>query len=334
MSMKKNKPRLKNIDEMFGIEDLKSSDLIPVNNLLPFKNHPFNLYDGERFENMADSIKANGIIVPIIVRPHNLMPNIYEILSGHNRVEAAKFLGIENVPAVIKTDIDDDDALLIVTETNLAQRSFAEFKHSEKAVIIKTHMNAVKKQGKRNDLINEINKLLNTDKPHKTDKNETCAKIGTSLKSRDKTAEKFGLDPKNISRYIRLAELNAALLSKVDNKQIAFNPAVSISYLTPDEQTELNRLLDENKYKYKLDMKKAETLRNYSEDKKLTAEKTAQILSGELGRKQKTKPAAPLKIKHKIYSKYFAEDMKQSEIESIVDKALEYYFNRNKHSDT
>ena len=333
----KIKPRLKNLDELFngnGDTDELRINSIAIKNLVPFKNHPFKLYEDERLKGLVESIKENGIMIPIIVR--SIVADVteiteeskYEILSGHNRVEAAKLAGVEKVPAIIREYLNDDEALIIVTETNLIQRSFADLSHSERAVALKTHMEAIKQQGKRTDLINEINELLNADK---TEGNITSGQIATSLKSRDKTAAKYGLDSRNVSRYIRLSELNETLLEKVNNDEIAFIPAVSLSYLPPNEQTELNRILDENKYK--VDMKKAETLRSYSENKKLTADKMIQILSGELDKKAKAKSPAPLKIKHKIYAKYFDETMKQSEMETIIDKALaEYYEKYNLHS--
>ena len=318
-----------NFENMFksseSINKPKKDSILNINieKLVPFKNHPFKLYEGERLTDMIESVKANGIIMSIIVRP--LDNETYEILSGHNRVEAAKAAGLETVPAVVREDLSDDEALLIVTETNLIQRSFSDLTHSERAIALKTHMEAISKQGKRNDLIDEINELLNADK---TGENSTLGQFDHKLKSRDKTADKYGLAPRSVSRYIRLCELNQPLLDKVDGEIIAFISAVLISHLLLDEQTELNRILDENKYK--VDIKKAELLRDFSESKKLTADKIEQILSGELNKKPKPKSLPPLKIKPKIYTKYFDENMKQSEMESIVDKALEEYFIKHK----
>ena len=108
-----------------------------LDNLIPYKDNPFALYEGQRFTDMVESVRANGVIVPIVVRPAD--DGKYEILSGHNRVKAAKEAGIDSVPALIRTGLTDEEALLIVTETNLLQRSFADLKHSERAVALVVH---------------------------------------------------------------------------------------------------------------------------------------------------------------------------------------------------
>jgi len=246
-------------------------------------------------------------------------------LSGHNRVNAAKIAGLKKVPAVIKTDLTDDEAELIVTETNLVQRSFSDLSHSQRAIALKRHMNAISKQGKRTDLLDEIETLSN---PHEIKENETSAQVVRKLESREVAGEKYGLNRMNVSRYVRLSNLDKSLLNRIDAEEIAFIPAVSLSYLSPDEQTELDKLLTETAYK--VDMKKAESLREFSESKRLTNEKMMQILSGELNRKPKSKTAPPLKIKAKIYQKYFDGDTPQSEMETIIDKALSEYFENHR----
>ena len=299
--------------------------MIKIDLLIPYENHPFKLYEGERLDDMVRSIKEMGILLPIIVRPVDPDDKLFEILSGHNRFNAAKIIGLTEVPVIIKRDLSDDDAALIVTETNLVQRSFADLSHSERAIAIKTHMDAISKQGKRSDIISEINILLNADK---TDENETCGTVCHNTKSRDKTAEKYGLSSRSISNYIRLCKLDKLLLSKVDSEEIAFFSAVAISYLLPDEQTELNRILNETKYK--VDMKKAELLRESSESKKLTADRIEQILSGEFNKNSKSKSPKAYKIKPKIYSKFFDDTMKHTEVDVIIEKALEEYFIQHK----
>ena len=304
-----------------GDENVKPADTLPIHSLVPYTNHPFRLYEGERLADLVRSIKELGILLPVIVRPLNAENEIYEILSGHNRVNAAKMAGLTEVPVIIKHGLTDKDAKLIVTETNLIQRSFADLSHSERAVAIKEHMDAISGQGKRNDLLKEIENLLNTEE---IKENETSALIGRRLESREKTAEKYGLCRANVSRYMRLSYIIQPLINRVDDDEIGLYPAVSLSYLSHDEQTELNRLLGETAYK--IDMKKAESMREFSENKKLTNEKMIQILSGELYKKPKSKTIPPLKIKAKIYQKYFDTDTKPSEMEVIIDKALAMYF--------
>jgi ParB family chromosome partitioning protein len=302
--------------------------VLNIDQIVPYTNHPFKLYEGERLDDMVRSVKEHGVIVPIIVRPFDEDEKTYEILSGHNRVNAARIVGLTEAPVVIKTGLTDIEAKLIVTETNLVQRSFADLSHSERAIVLKTHMDAISEQGKRTDLLDEIKILSN---PHEIEENETCGLLDHKMKSRDKAAEKYGLDARTVSRYKRLSFLNQKLLERVDNDEIGLYPAVSLSYLSPDEQTELNRLLSETAYK--VDMKKAKSLRVFSESKKLTNEKMLQILSGELNKKPKPKTAPPFKLKAKIYQKYFDGDIPQGEMEMVIDQALAEYFENHKRKE-
>jgi ParB family chromosome partitioning protein len=293
-----------------------ATETLFIDELIPFADHPFKLYEGERFDDMVRSIKELGVIVPVIVRPLNGDEGTYEILSGHNRVNAAKYAGLKKVPVVIKTGLTDDEAKLIVTETNLVQRSFADLSHSERAAALKQHLDVIKLQGKRTDLLNEI-KMLST--PHEIKENDKSGLIDPKQDARNRTGDKYGLDPRSVSRYVRLCELNRPLLDRVDNDEIGLYPAVSLSYLTSDEQAELDKLLSDSAYK--IDMKKAESLRGFSESKKLTHEKMKQILSGELNKKPKPKTTPPFKLKAKIYQKYFEPNTPQAEMETVIDQA-------------
>ena len=298
---------------------------LDITELVPYANHPFALYEGVRLDDMVRSIRENGVIVPIIVRPLDDLELEFEILSGHNRVNAAKIAGLTKVPAVIMHGLSDEDAKLIVTETNLNQRSFADLSHSQRAIALKHHMDAVKAQGKRNDLIKEIEMLSN---PDEIKENGTCSLLGNKSKSLDKTGAQYGLSKNSVARYVRIAALNISLQKRIDNDEIGLYPAVSLSYLTADEQEELERQMDN--MAYKVDMKKAESLRELSADGKLTPEKMRLILSGELNKKPKVKNAPPFKLKAKIYQKYFDGDSTQSEIEATIDQALAEYFNKHK----
>ena len=167
------------------INDLKSSpgakaaneaEKLDIDSLVPFPNHPFSLYEGERFNDMVRSIKDFGVLLPVIVRPLDGAEGTFEILSGHNRINAAKQAGLTEVPAIIKLGLTDDEAELIVTETNLIQRSFAELSHSQRAIALKRHMDAISRQGKRTDLIDEIKKLSN---PCEYRESGTSCQVGT-----------------------------------------------------------------------------------------------------------------------------------------------------------
>ena len=292
---------------------------IEISKLVPFKNHPFKLYVGERLKDMVTSIKELGVILPVVVRP---MDNgCYEILSGHNRVNAAKIAGLEKVPAVIKDGLIEEEANLIVTETNLLQRSFSDLSHSERTVALVTHYNAIKHQGKRNDLINEIETLS---KAHNSKDEGSLPQVGTRIRSDEKVGEKYNLSKNTVARYIRLSELIPELLARVDTGEIAFIPAVAISFVKKLEQQDIERIISENNFK--VDMVKADILRSNSESGSLTTDRIYAILSGELGKKKKSNKPAPIKIKPKVISRFFTQEQKPAEIEDVIEKALELYF--------
>ncbi|GHU89405.1 hypothetical protein FACS1894202_07520 [Clostridia bacterium] len=289
------------------IEDLQIRQL-PIADLVPFANHPFKLYEGKRFDDMVESVKATGIISPIIVRPLN---DKFEILSGHNRVEAAKAAGLDVVPAVVRENLSDDEALLIVTETNLIQRSFADMKHSERAVVIATHYNAMKlKSGYRSDLLEEIEAL-------------TCAPVAHRSRTRDKLGAQYGLSKDTISRYLRVNELIDEFKTMLDDGKIAMRAAVSLSYLRDVEQELVCDILNEPNAK--LTMKATEELRQKAVIGKLDAKDVILLLTGE---KSETKPIK-VKIGSDVVSKYFMDAQTPKEIEDVVAKALEAWFANN-----
>ncbi len=291
---------------------------IAVDKLHSFKNHPFKLYNGERFDDMVESIKANGVLVPIIVRPTD--NSDYEILSGHNRVECAKVAGLETVPAVVKENLTGDEALLIVTETNLLQRSFADMSHSERAVTLSMHHEAIKKQGKRNDLIFQIENMFNDSN---VSISEDSSQAVNKLKSIAVIGQNYGLSKDSVARYIRINKLTSTHKERLDRGDLSIRAAVELSYLQNNEQQIIDDILILGNYK--LDTKKAELLRQLSEQKKLNYEAVEEVFIG----KKVTKKSAriPLiKIKPKLVSKYFNPEQKQEEIESTIVAALEYYF--------
>ena len=315
-------------DEIKAAEAAPNSPLsLDIADLVPYANHPFKLYEGDRLDDMVRSIKELGVLMPVIVRPNE--DETYEILSGHNRANAAKLVGLKEIPVIIKTGLSDDEAKLIVTETNLVQRSFADLSHSERAIALHLHLEALKGsnggQGRRTDILNEVEMLAN---PDRINENSTSTLLGEKMFSAEKTGEKYGLSKNSVARYVRLTKLIKFLLDRVDKDEIGLYPAVSISYLSETEQTALNTLL--NTTAYKVDMKKAETLRSYSERKQLSDDKMMLILSGEIDKAKKPTAPPPLKIKHKVYSKYFSQDTKQSEMEAVIDCALAEYFENHK----
>ncbi len=268
---------------------------------------------------MVTSVKELGIILPVVVRPKG--ENIYEILSGHNRVNAAKIAGFEKVPAVIKEGLSDEEANLIVTETNLLQRSFADLSYSERAVALARHYDAIKQQGKRNDLINEIEKLS---KNSHTKANKDLEQLAPNVRPQEKVANSYSLSRFTVSRYLRLNELIPELLLRVDTEEIAFIPAVALSFIKKTEQQDIERIIADNNFK--VDMVKADILRSNSEAGILTSDRIYAILSGELGKKKKSNKPVPIKIKPKVISRFFTQEQKPPEIEEVIEKALELYF--------
>lgn len=293
---------------------------IEISKLVPFANHPFKLYEGERLSDMVTSVKELGVILPVVVRPKE--DGSYEILSGHNRVNAAKIAGLEKVPAVIKEGLSDEEANLIVTETNLMQRSFADLSYSERAVALNAHYNAIKQQGKRNDLINEIEMLS---KMRSLKAETTLPQLGAKSRADEKVGEKYNLSKNTVARYIRLNELIPELLARVDNEEIAFIPAVALSFIKKSEQQDIERIIADNNFK--VDMAKAEILRSNSEAGSLTSDRIYAILSGEIDKKKKSNKPLPIKIKPKVISRFFTQQQKPAEIEEVIEKALELYFN-------
>lgn len=321
-----NKPRLQNLDEMFGLDGSETPTTpksgiasIEIEKLSPFKIHPFRLYEGERLEDMVASVKANGVLVPIIVRK---VDEIFEILAGHNRVNAAKLAGLTEIPTIILEDVSDDDAMVYVVETNLLQRSFTEMSHTEKAAVITLHHSKLFSQGKRNDILEQLKML---EKPHENKENDTCSQIANKSKSITKVGQEYGLSKDTVARYLRIGQLVPALKIRLDNNDIAFIPAVTLSYLKAEEQELLNDCMENDNLT--VDMKKSNMLRKFSEEGKLKNETIKQILLGEI--KTKTNRPSTVKINNAVYSKYFKSNQSAKEVQGVVEKALELYFAKN-----
>ena len=298
----------------------EGNTVLKLESLVPFKNHPFKLYEGDRLNDMVESIKNHGVIVPIVVRK---VEDYYEILSGHNRVNAAKLAGLTEVPSVIKDGLTEEEATLIVTETNLMQRSFTDLVHSERATVIATRHHAMKGQGVRSDLINEIEKLS---KSYKFNDYETSYPLDTKLDSKEKIGEEYNLSRASVARYLRLYELNNELKTLVDEGKIAMRAGVDLSYLSTDNQEMIEAIISENTFK--VDMKKASVIRAYADSGKLNWETAKAIISGEINKKE-IKPNG-IKIQPTIISKYFSPNDNKKAIEKTIEKALDYYFSQMK----
>jgi len=328
------KPRLKNLDDLFNLNDgvnpveqtvpivdtqLTSKRMVvpvAIESLTPFKGHPFRLYEGERLDDMVASIKANGVLVPIIVRS---IGTVLEILAGHNRVNAAKLAGLAEIQAIIFENVSDEDAMVYVIETNLIQRSFSDMTHSEKAAVIALHHSKMFSQGKRNDILEQIKMLEN---PHEYKENGTSSQVEPKLRTDEKIGESYSLSRATVSRYIRINKLTAELQKQLDADKIAFLPAVTMSFLKTDEQSLVADCMERNNLT--VDMKKADALRQFSEKGKLNGESVYRILNGETAPKPNRTPT--VKVNKAVYSKYFQPNQPAKEVQEIVEKALDMYF--------
>ena len=299
---------------MGGISEMEFSKM------LPFPNHKYKLYEGQRLQDMVVSIHEFGIITPIIL--WHTEKDEYIILSGHNRKNAGQLAGLEKAPVVIKTDLSLEEARLIVNETNLRQRSFTDLSHSERAYCLSEHYDAMKSQGKRNDLLKEIEMLLN---PSDSKENSTSSEVQTKLRTDEKIGQDYGLSKDKVAKYIRISNLNEPLMEMLDNNEIAFLTAYTLSFIEDENaKNVIAELVMEQGYK--LDMKKADLLRDYFDKGKLSDTTIDEILSGEKDKKPKSTVPKPVKVKNTVIKKYFTANETPKEIEETIEKALEVYF--------
>ena len=190
-----------------------STQLLPIEQLRPFRGHPFKVIDNEEMDQLVESITAQGVLTPLVVRP--LETGGYEVISGHRRLHACKKAGVDSVPAVI-TDMDRDTAAIALVDSNLHREHILP---SEKAFAYKLKMDALKQQGLRTDL--------------------TSSQVATKLDSATEVGKQQGDSRDTVFRYIRLTHLIPEILQMVDDRKIALTPAVDISYLTQKEQADL-----------------------------------------------------------------------------------------------
>lgn len=201
--------------------ELPQVDTLDIAQLHPFAAHPFHPYTDERLRDLTDSIREHGVLMPVLVRP--MASGGYEIISGRNRVEAAKLAGLDKVPVTIR-EMDDDLATIAMVDSNLRQRDI--LLPSEKAWAYRMKMEAMRRQSGR--------------------PRNNCAQVGPNFgkRTRDLIAEEMGESKNQISRYIRLTELIPPLLAMIDQGHLPFNPAVELSYLSPQNQTSLLAILE------------------------------------------------------------------------------------------
>lgn len=303
MTKRKSDFTLPTLDDLFTTQaerddaKLERVKNIPLDELHPFKNHPFKILNNEEMERMIESIRKVGTITPALARP--LPDGGYELISGHRRLAACQVLEIETMPVIVR-EMSDDEAVIAMVDANLQRETILP---SEKAFAYKMKLDAMKRQGQRTDL--------------------TCARIAhksDGIKSRDILAEQIGESKDQIRRYIRLTSLVPDLLNRVDNKTIAFNAAVEVSYLTEPEQKMLCDAIEREECTPNL--KQARRLKQFSQDGKLDENVIDAIMTEEKPIEDK------LVLKGDVLAKYFPKTYTPSQKQKVIVKLLEDWHKR------
>lgn len=289
----------------------KSIDIveIAVDLLEPYHNHPFTLYEGERLEDMIDSIRENGVLTPIIVQP--IENGRYEILAGHNRWNASKIVGKQTIPAIVKEGLSEETAFMYVVETNIVQRGFNNLKISEQATVIAERAEAFRDE-KRKAIFEEINE------------NE-YGRIDVAL------GEEYELDPKRIQRLLRIHKyLIPELKVLLDDEKIQFVSALHISFLDKESQKILADLIENEECV--MSLKKAEKLKEYAKenDGKISEEVILTIMDGKSASEENnTEKVKSVRINKSFYDKYFPKGIKKEQIKEVTELAITEYFNNH-----
>ncbi len=307
--MKPNGPNisLTPYDDIFSTEQSRSGTApetiqkIPISDLFPFKDHPFSVVDDKRMMEMVESVKEFGIMVPLIARP--LDGGGYEIISGHRRKHACELAGIEEVPVLVR-NLDNDEATILMVDSNLQQRD--DIPLSERAKAYQMKMDALKHQGKRLD--------------------ETSRQVVGKLETAEIIGQSTGESGRQVQRVIRLNNLVPDLKDMVDDKRLAFTPAVELSYLNEQEQQALASTLEETQNTPSLSQ--AQRIRKLSENGGVTKETLDDILMEE------KKPLRDsITLSHDTLKKYFPKSYSIQRIEQIIIKLLENYLKRQREKE-
>lgn len=268
---------------------------IPLSEIRPFKNHPFKVTDDELMQQTIDSIMQVGVLNPAIIRP--APEGGYEMVAGHRRLHAADLAGLKTIPAIIR-NLDDDEAVILMVDSNLQRETISPM---ERAQAYKMKLEALKHQGKRVDL--------------------TCDQVGHKLdskKSIQKVAEDAGESKTQVQRYIRLTELLPEVQKKVDSKEIAFSPAVELSYLTHDEQKQFLDAMDYSQNTPSLSQ--AQRLKKLSREGKCTQEAMRSIMSEEKKEEQER-----ITLSSDTLRKYFPRSYTPLQMQQTIIKLLEQW---------
>lgn len=296
---------LSSYDDIFSTEESRTESTqervqeIPLSQLHPFEGHPFKVVDDEAMMKTAESIAQFGVMTPAIARPR--AEGGYELIAGHRRHHASQLAGKETMPVIVR-DMDDDAATILMVDSNLQRETLLP---SERAFAYKLKLEAIKHQGARSDL--------------------TSPQVAAKFRSDDTVAKDAGISGDTVRRYIRLTELIPELLDMVDEKKIAFNPAVELSYLKPEEQHDFLEAMDYAQATPSLSQ--AQRLKKFSQEGKCSLDAMCAIMSeekkGELDR---------VTLKNDVLRKYFPKSYTPKQMEDTIIKLLEQWQKKRERS--
>ena len=291
--------KLTSVDDLFSTEESRTDEQrekvveIPLSEIHPFKNHPFKVVVDDRMLDMAESIKEHGVLVPGLVRPRE--EGGYEMVAGHRRHRASEIAELDTMPVIVR-DLDDDAATIIMVDSNIQRETLLP---SERAWAYRMKLDAMKRQGKRTDL--------------------TCGQVGhKSEKSVMRVADEAGESVKQVQRFIRLTELIPQILELVDEKKIAFNPAVELSYLKPEEQTDLLDAMDSEQATPSLSQ--AQRLKRFSQEGALTLDMMRVIMSEEK-KTEVDKVVIPMKIIAQYCPRGYTPEQATNYVVRVLERA-------------
>ena len=292
---------LKGADDIFSTEESRQEQQreqvqqIPIGELFPFKNHPFKVLDDESMQRTVESVEQYGVLSPLIARPRP--EGGYEIISGHRRQHAAQLAGLDALPVIVR-QMDDDAAVLLMVDSNLQRENILP---SERAFAYKMKLEALKNQGARSDL--------------------TCGQFGHKLigaKARDIVADESGDNARNVQRFIRLTSLIPELLDMVDEKKIAFNPAVELSYLDESQQRDFLEAMN--------DTQNAPSLSQAQRLKRLAQEgHFSYVVAFAVMGEEKKDELDKVVIKNDTLRKYFPRSYTPKQMEDTIIKLLDQW---------
>ena len=297
---------LSSYDDIFSTEESRQEEQreqvrqIPIGELFPFKNHPFKVLDDDSMSDTVESVKQYGVLSPLIARPRP--KGGYEIISGHRRQHAAELAGLETLPVIVR-QMDDDAAIILMVDSNLQREHILP---SERAFAYKMKLDAMKNQGTRSDL--------------------TSTQVVSKLRSNEKLGAENNQSRETVRRFIRLTNLIPELLDMVDNKTVSFNPAVELSYLSPEQQQEVIRAMDDTQNFPSVSQ--AKRIKKLAQDGTFTTETVVAIMGEE-----KKSELDTVTIKNDALRKYFPRNYTPKQMEDTIIKLLEQWQKKRQHSE-